>query len=136
MEFLNSWKVEKPTILKCLFLAFKNMVFERSIMRFLRLFIMFDLPVETSRERREYRKFVKFLLNEGYVRSQYSIYCKLILNKGTLNHQLSKLKQNLPSNGIVQSLIVTEKQFSDMTYLVGEPVTKYDVNTTERMLEL
>ncbi|PTJ09843.1 CRISPR-associated endonuclease Cas2, partial [Staphylococcus simulans] len=52
-------------------------------MRFLRLFIMFDLPVETSRERREYRKFVKFLLNEGYVRSQYSIYCKLILNRGT-----------------------------------------------------
>ncbi|MFC3611257.1 CRISPR-associated protein Cas2 [Staphylococcus piscifermentans] len=105
-------------------------------MRFLRLFIMFDLPVETSRERRDYRKFVKFLLNEGYVRSQYSIYCKLILNRGTLNHQLSKLKQNLPSNGIVQTLIVTEKQFSDMTYLVGEPSTKYDVNTTERMLEL
>lgn len=105
-------------------------------MRFLRLFIMFDLPVETSRERREYRKFVKFLLNEGYVRSQYSIYCKLILNRGTLNHQLSKLKQNLPSNGMVQSLIVTEKQFSDMTYLVGDPRAKYDVNTTERMLEL
>ncbi|UXV43271.1 CRISPR-associated endonuclease Cas2 [Staphylococcus simulans] len=105
-------------------------------MRFLRLFIMFDLPVETSRERREYRKFVKFLLNEGYVRSQYSIYCKLILNRGTLNHQISKLKQNLPAHGIVQSLIVTEKQFSDMTYLVGEPRTKYDVNTTERIFEL
>ncbi|WP_338141283.1 CRISPR-associated endonuclease Cas2, partial [Staphylococcus simulans] len=83
MEFLNSWKVEISTLLRCLFLTSKNWVFERSIMRFLRLFIMFDLPVETSRERREYRKFVKFLLNEGYVRSQYSIYCKLILNRGT-----------------------------------------------------
>ncbi len=105
-------------------------------MRFLRLFIMFDLPVETSKERREYRQFLKFLLNEGYVRSQYSIYCKLILNRGTLNHQIGKLKQHLPTNGIVQTLIVTEKQFSDMAYLIGEPRTKYDVNTTERMLEL
>ncbi|PWZ65701.1 CRISPR-associated endonuclease Cas2, partial [Staphylococcus pseudintermedius] len=27
---------------------------------------MFDLPVETSSERRAYRQFVKFLTNEGY----------------------------------------------------------------------
>ncbi|EGQ2849979.1 CRISPR-associated endonuclease Cas2, partial [Staphylococcus pseudintermedius] len=37
---------------------------------------MFDLPVETSSERRAYRQFVKFLTNEGYVRLQFSIYCK------------------------------------------------------------
>lgn len=31
----------------------------------MRLLIMFDLPVETSKERREYRQFRKRLINEG-----------------------------------------------------------------------
>lgn len=105
-------------------------------MRFLRLFIMFDLPVETSSERRAYRKFIKFLTNEGYVRIQYSIYCKLIFNRGTLNHQYLKIKQHLPVRGTVQSLVVTEKQFSSMEFLVGESKSKFDINTTERLIEL
>lgn len=34
--------------------------------KYLRLFVMFDLPVETSRERRAYRQFVKYLTKEGF----------------------------------------------------------------------
>lgn len=35
--------------------------------RIMRLMIMFDLPVETSEERKEYRKFRKNLINEGFI---------------------------------------------------------------------
>ena len=34
---------------------------------------MFDLPVETSEERKEYRKFRKNLINEGFIMIQYSV---------------------------------------------------------------
>lgn len=44
--------------------------------RIMRLMIMFDLPVETSEERKEYRKFRKNLINEGFIMIQYSVYVK------------------------------------------------------------
>jgi len=33
----------------------------------MRLMVMFDLPVETSENRRNYRKFRKALINEGFL---------------------------------------------------------------------
>lgn len=104
--------------------------------RYLRLFLMFDLPVETSSERRAYRQFVKFLTNEGYVRLQYSVYCKLIFNSSTLNHQINKLKSIVPSNGAVQTLVVTENQFSNMKYLVGSPPKGQIGLSSDRVIEL
>ena len=41
---------------------------------------MFDLPVGTSEQRREYAKFRKFLIKNGFLMMQESIYCKLALN--------------------------------------------------------
>lgn len=43
----------------------------------MRLLIMFDLPVETSKERREYRQFRKRLINEGFLMIQYSVYVRV-----------------------------------------------------------
>nr|WP_232796230.1 CRISPR-associated endonuclease Cas2 [Staphylococcus canis] len=102
----------------------------------MRLIIMFDLPVETSLEKRAYRKFIKFLTNEGYVRMQFSIYCKLIFNSMTLKHQVDKLKDAVPSDGLVQTLVVTENQFSNMEYLVGEAPEGHVGLNSERMIEL
>lgn len=42
----------------------------------MRLLLMFDLPVETVAERRAYRKFRKFLIDEGFIMHQYSIYSR------------------------------------------------------------
>ena len=39
----------------------------------MRLLIMFDLPVETSKERREYRQFRKRLINEGFLIDRKSV---------------------------------------------------------------
>ena len=105
-------------------------------MRFLRLFIMFDLPVQTSRNRREYRRFVKYITNAGFIRIQYSVYSKLILNRGTLQFQINKLKEQVPHDGTVQTLIVTEKQYTEMEFLVGQPSNEMQLLTTDRVIEL
>ena len=34
----------------------------------------------------------------------------------------NRIKSFLPTSGVVQSLMVTEKQYNDMHFLVGDPV--------------
>lgn len=104
--------------------------------RYLRLIVFFDLPVETSAQRKSYRKFVKNLKMKGFLRIQYSVYSKLVMNHSVLNYHIEKLKINLPTKGLVQTLIVTEKQYADMQFLIGDPSDEYTLLTTERILEL
>lgn len=103
--------------------------------RFMRLIVMFDLPVLTSHEQREYSKFRKYLIKNGYVMLQKSIYCKLIQNAVAADALLDNLKKNKPDKGLVQVLKITEKQFSKMECIVGEYCTEI-LNTDERLVIL
>lgn len=98
--------------------------------RFMRMLVFFDLPTITQQDRREYRKFRKFLINEGYIMMQESIYSKLLLNSTAVNLMQSRLEKGKPKKGLVQSLIITERQFSSINYIVGEnsSVVKDDDN--------
>lgn len=97
---------------------------------------MFDLPTETSMDRRNYRKFRKFLIENGYSMMQYSIYSKIILNRSVLNFQKVKLEQNAPPKGYVDTLIVTENQFVNIETIVGDKRRSDQENTTKRMIVL
>jgi len=44
--------------------------------RFMWLVVLFDLPVDTRRARREYARFRKALLKDGFTRMQYSVYVR------------------------------------------------------------
>ena len=48
----------------------------------MRILVMFDLPVQTSLDRREYTKFRKHLIKSGFFMLQESVYCKISLNSG------------------------------------------------------
>ena len=103
--------------------------------RFMRIILFFDLPIETSADRREYSKFHRFLIKNGFMMMQESVYCKLSLNATAQNTVLNNIRKNKPPKGLVQILAVTEKQFSRMEFIVGE----YDgdiINSDERLIEL
>ncbi|MBL1229087.1 CRISPR-associated endonuclease Cas2 [Enterococcus sp. BWB1-3] len=87
--------------------------------RYMRLLLMFDMPVETADERRAYRKFRKFLISEGFIMHQFSVYSKLLLNGTASKAMIARLKQNNPKKGLITLLNVTEKQFARMIYLNG-----------------
>lgn len=88
--------------------------------RFMRIIVMFDLPVLTSQEKKEYRKFRKFLISNGFIMLQQSIYSKIALN-GTVAKTIRKnIRDNRPNDGLVQVLTITEKQYNRMEFLVGE----------------
>lgn len=86
----------------------------------MRMILMFDMPVDTAEERKAYRKFRKFLIDEGFIMHQFSIYSKLLLNNSANSAMIERLKTHNPKKGNITLLTVTEKQFSRMIYLSGE----------------
>lgn len=88
--------------------------------RYMRVILFFDLPTETLEDKREYRNFRKFLIKKGFLMMQESVYCKLALNQTIASAVVSAVKNNKPKDGLVQLLVVTEKQFAKMEYICGE----------------
>ena len=105
------------------------------ICRYMRVLVFFDLPMLSSEDRKAYTRFRKFLINDGYMMLQESVYCKLAMNQNAANALILRLKQNKPSAGLVQALVITEKQFANIELIVG--VKRNDlINTSERMVVL
>ena len=101
----------------------------------MRLIVMFDLPVETSKDRREYYKFRKHLIRSGFLMLQESIYCKLTQNSSALEGVVDNIYKNKPPKGSVIALRVTEKQYAKMEYVIGD--NRSDVlNTDDRLIIL
>ena len=88
--------------------------------RYMRVILFFDLPTETLEDKREYRNFRKFLIKKGFLMMQESVYCKLALNQTVAGAVVTAVKNNKPKDGLVQLLVVTEKQFAKMEYICGE----------------
>ena len=82
--------------------------------------VFFDLPMLTSKDRREYARFHKFLLKNGFIMMQKSVYTKLVINNVTSVAIKERVRENVPADGIVELLEITENQFSRIEYLAGE----------------
>lgn len=103
--------------------------------RYMRQILFFDLPTETPQEKKAYRKFRKFLIDEGFLMLQYSVYSKLTLNDTQAKTVLRKVEKNVPERGSIMMLKVTEKQFANMKYLIGKKDMSF-ANSDERILFL
>lgn len=89
--------------------------------RFMRMMVFFDLPVVSKEDRRAYTVFRRFLLNDGYDMIQFSIYGRILNGSDAENKHMKRLLANLPPEGSVRVLTVTEKQYAGMKLLVGLP---------------
>lgn len=103
--------------------------------RFMRVLVMFDLPTETAENRRNYTKFRKYLIKSGFMMMQQSVYMRLALNQTNAKGMIDSVKKNKPSEGLVQILTITEKQYSKMEIISGE-YSNDTVDTDERLLML
>ena len=103
--------------------------------RFMRSLLFFDLPTLTAANRRSYRKFVKLLKKNGFYMLQESVYCKMSIDKQSADATLAKLKKEIPSDGNIMMLTVTEKQFASMDILLGESTSDV-LSTIDRVTEI
>lgn len=101
----------------------------------MRVLIFFDLPVVSEKDRREYRKFRKYLIKNGFLMLQESVYCKLAQNSTVGDAICENIRKNKPPSGLVQLLKVTEKQYAKMDFIVGESQSEV-IDSDERLVIL
>lgn len=102
--------------------------------RFMRILLFFDLPTETNKDKKEYKKFVKFLTSEGYLRLQFSVYCKLCINNDAAQTEIKRVKLSSPVEGDIRLMAITENQFQKIININETHSLQESITTTNRTL--
>ena len=99
-----------------------------------RVICIFDLPVVTDNDKRAYRTFRKFLLQNGFEMLQYSVYVRTCPNRSFANKFYNRIKQNAPRKGDIKLLTITEKQFEDMASIVCSDKEKQKILRSDSLV--
>ena len=101
----------------------------------MRAIVFFDLPNVYIRDKRAYLLFRKYLINEGFIMLQESVYSKLILNSEQSNSLYERVKRNAPSKGLIEFLVITERQYANIRFITGKEKSKI-ISSDERLVIL
>ena len=110
-------------------------MFERlNAYRVMWVFVFFDLPTETKRDRKNYAKFRKLMLSDGFEMFQFSIYIRHSRSKENAEVHVKRVKSFLPPKGHVGIMYITDKQFGMIELFTGRE--QVEVPETNQQLEL
>lgn len=98
------------------------------------LFVFFDLPTNTKKERKNASAFRKNLLKDGYSMMQFSVYMRHCASSESADVHERRIKKILPPLGKVSILRITDKQFGSIMNFWGK--VKVENETTPLQLEL
>lgn len=101
----------------------------------MRTMVFFDLPNIYAKDKRNYLKFRNYLLNEGFIMMQESVYSKIVMNSQQSELLLDRLRKRAPKKGLIQVLTITEKQYSQIEYIIGEHNSKI-IDSEDRLIVL
>jgi CRISPR-associated protein Cas2 len=79
--------------------------------RVLWVFVFFDLPTDTKKDRREATRFRKNLIKDGFTMLQFSIYTRHSNSRENADVHIKRVKSFLPPKGEVIIFTLTDKQF-------------------------
>jgi CRISPR-associated protein Cas2 len=82
--------------------------------RIMWLFVLFDLPVGTKRERKAATDFRHDLLDLGFEMSQFSVYIKYCAGKEQVNSLSKHIEGAMPTSGKVHMVQITDKQYENV----------------------
>lgn len=102
--------------------------------RILWVVVFFDLPTETKTDRRNYDRFRKKLLKDGFTMLQYSIYVRHCTSRENSEVHMKRTRMNLPPKGEVIIFTLTDRQFASMEFFKGKE--EKDPPNTPQQLEL
>ena len=88
------------------------------------LFVFFDLPVVTKKERKIAATFRKNLMKDGFVMLQFSVYIRHCASKESQDVHIKRVKSIVPETGMVSMLSVTDKQYGDIVNFWGKEKKK------------
>lgn len=105
-----------------------------SAVRGMWLFAMFDLPVETKTDRRNYTKFRKALLAEGFMMLQFSVYAIYCASDEVSEKYRRRVRSELPPAGQVRLVAITDLQFGKMDIFFGKSREKPEDSPSQLVL--
>ena len=82
--------------------------------RIMWIFVLFDLPVGTKKERKAATKFRHALLDLGFEMSQFSVYLKFTAGKEQAEAVERRVEAAMPSSGKVHLVQITDKQYENI----------------------
>lgn len=80
------------------------------------ILVMFDLPTDTSQQRKDATAFRNFLLDDGFERSQFSVYARFLNGREAFASRVARIERHLPESGDVQILNFTDRQYRDIVH--------------------
>ena len=83
------------------------------------LFVFFDLPNTTKKERKAAAQFRKALEKDGFSMMQFSVYVRHCPSKENMEVHMKRVRLALPAAGQVSILAVTDKQYSEIRNYLG-----------------
>jgi CRISPR-associated protein Cas2 len=87
--------------------------------RFMWLFVFFNLPVGSKEQRRRANRFRNFLKDDGYIMLQFSVYARVCRGQDAVEKHLKRARSSLPQEGSIRALQITDKQFGRMELMLG-----------------
>lgn len=88
--------------------------------RIMWLFVLFDLPVGTKKERKAATKFRHSLLDLGFEMSQFSVYLKFCAGKEQAAALARQVEEDIPVSGKVHLVAITDKQYENIRTFRGK----------------
>lgn len=88
--------------------------------RIMWLFVFFDLPTETKKDRKNAGLFRKSLLKDGFTMMQFSVYDRHCASSESADVHEQRINKFLPPLGKVSVLRITDKQFGNITNYYGK----------------
>ena len=85
-----------------------------SAYRVMWLFVLFDLPTETSIDRKRASRFRNKLIQGGFTMAQYSVYVRHCPSFENLAVHKRRVRKVLPPKGQISMIHITDKQFGQI----------------------
>jgi CRISPR-associated protein Cas2 len=98
------------------------------------ILVFFDLPVKKPEQRRLATQFRNFLLKDGYLMLQFSVYARVCKGQEAVDKHLKRATANLPNEGSIRALQVTDKQYSRMQILLGNLIPEERIDGEQLLL--
>ena len=98
------------------------------------VFVFFDLPTETKKNRKVAARFRKDLEKDGFSMMQFSVYVRHCPSKENMDVHIKRVQLFMPPAGQVSIMSITDKQYGNILNFQGK--TQHSLQTGPQQLEL
>lgn len=102
--------------------------------RIMWIFVLFDLPTETKKQRRAHAQFRKDIMKDGFHMFQFSVYTRHCASRENAEVHIRRVKNLIPKMGRVCIMMLTDKQFGMIELFTNATKTVKHENPQQLMM--